>query len=91
MWPFEAALGRFSTHSVSPPSGLGSRGVLSVGIGVDVPVEVGVPASFESFWRFEECVSGVWLGVLERGEEAAARCMNWIGLGKHSGRRAGPY
>jgi hypothetical protein len=49
--------------------------MLSFGMGVEVPFEVGVAAPLEILWRFAECVSGVWLGALE-GEEAAARCMN---------------
>lgn len=48
----------------------------AVGTGVAGPVDVGVAKPLESFIRFAECWSGVWEGVLARGEEAAARCIN---------------
>lgn len=67
-----------STHSVSPAAFQGNRGLMSsaVGTGVAGPVDVGVAKPLESFIRFAECWSGVWEGVLARGEEAAARCIN---------------
>lgn len=66
------------THCVSPAAfqrrrGLGSSAAM---MGVDVPVEGGLAAPLESFWRFGAWWSGVRDGVLARGEEAAARCMN---------------